>query len=366
MKVLSLTYYFPPEIGTGPHLPFELCESLVKLGHDVTTVTGFPRYNLDAMPPQYRGHFMHFEEMSGINVYRINAPNSHTKLRYLRGIVQQVVPSMLAIRAIFLKNKPDIVYTDTPPLLMGVAAHLVAKRFGIPCVVNVQDLFPQCALDLGLLHNKTLIRFLESMEHYIYQNSTFIIVMSEGNRKYVINKGGCPDRVQAIYNWVDADLIRPSQRMNDFRKVHGLGNKFVVLFAGTMGWSQGLETVVEAARHLANEPEILFLLVGGGVELEKLKKQAEGLRNVRFLPIQPRDVYPQVLAACDVALVTLRAEVTTPTVPSKISTIMAAGRPIIASIPPGDAPRIIAEANGGIVVVMSYGLVTGLNQGQGW
>jgi glycosyltransferase involved in cell wall biosynthesis len=248
-------------------------------------------------------------------------------------------------------KKPDIIYTQTPPLVMGLAALFVAKRFSIPCVVNVQDLFPQCVVDLGLLHNKSLISFLESMEHYIYRKADTITVMSEGNRNFVIAKGGSPDRTMAIPNWVDTELIQPGERVNDFRKAHGLGNEFVVLFAGTMGWSQGLNTVVEAARLLAYEQDIVFLLVGDGVEKERLEQQAEGLSNVRFLPMQSKQVYPNVLAASNVGLVCLRPEVATPTFPSKICTIMAAGRPIIASIPPiEDAPRLITETDCGLVV----------------
>jgi glycosyltransferase involved in cell wall biosynthesis/ribosomal protein S18 acetylase RimI-like enzyme len=351
MRVLYLTYYFPPEIGTGPHLPYELCESLVKLGHDVSVVTGFPRYHVEAMPSQYRGHFLYAEEIDGVKVYRINAPNAYTKLRYLRGFVQQIVPWVLAVRAICLKNKPDIVYTQTPPLTMGLAARFVAKRFGVPCVVNVQDLFPQCVIDLGMLKNRTLIRIFEWIERGIYKKSNLITVMSEGNRNFVIERGGSPDRTIVAPNWVDVDLIQPGERMNDFRRIHGLGNKFVALFAGTMGWSQGIGTVVEAARCLVHQTDVVFLIVGDGVEKKRLMKQAEGLPNVRFLPMQTKAVYPQVLAASNVSLVTLRPEVATPTFPSKICTIMAAGRPIVASIPPiEDAPRLITETDCGLVV----------------
>lgn len=117
-----------------------------------------------------------------------------------------------------------------------------------------------------------------------------------------------------------------------------------------MGWSQGLDVVVEAARRLAKVPELVFLMVGGGVERDRLERQAAGLPNIRFLPMQPKKVYPQVLAASDACLVTLRPEVATPTVPSKIATIMAAGRPILASLPDGDAPQLIRETGTGEVV----------------
>jgi colanic acid biosynthesis glycosyl transferase WcaI len=350
MKILCMTYYFPPEIGTGPHLPYELCESLAGKGHDVSVVTGFPRYHLEVMPSKYQRHVFFQEEMGGAKVYRVNMPNTCNNQRYLRGATQQVIPWLYATRAMCL-NKPDVVFTITPPLGMGQAARFVARRFGAPCVVNVQDLFPQNAVDLGMLRNRALIRCLEHFERKIYRKSDAITVMSDGNRDFILAKGGDPDRVETIPNWVDTDLIQPGARINEFRKTHGLGEEFIVLFAGTMGWSQGLDVVVDAAHLLADRSDIRFLLVGDGVEKEYIQERAKKLSNVTCLPIQSKAVYPEVLAAGDAALVTLRPEVGTPTVPSKISTIMSAGRPIIASIPlSGDVPKIIGKADCGLVV----------------
>ena len=213
----------------------------------------------------------------------------------------------------------------------------------------MQDLFPQSVIDLGLLKDPLLVEFFAIMERRVYRGADLIMVMSDGNRDYVSAKVGPSKQVVTVPNWADADEIRPGERMNGFREAHALGNQFIVLFAGTMGWSQGLDVAIEAARELAAEPNLLFLIVGDGVEKEKLELQAAGLPNVRFLPIQPKEVYPQVLAAADACLVTLRREVRTPTVPSKINTIMAAGRPILASIPlHGDAPRLIQAAEAGI------------------
>ena len=233
---------------------------------------------------------------------------------------------------------------------MGFISRIVARRFGVPVVVNIQDLFPQCAIDLGMLHSRLLIRFMEAIEGNVYRRSDMITVMSDGNRDFVIEKGGRPDRVLTVFNWVDTDEIRPGKRLNEFRRVHELGDKFIVLFAGTMGWSQGLDGVVDAAQLLAGDPEILFLFVGDGVEKDRTIERSRGLPNVRFLPMQSKETYPQVLAACDAGLVTLRPEVLTPTVPSKINTILAAARPLIACLPPGDAPQLILDAQAGLVV----------------
>jgi colanic acid biosynthesis glycosyl transferase WcaI len=353
MKILFLTNYFPPEIGTGPHLPYELGESLVQAGHEVTVVTGFPRYNVREMPKQYRWKLTQREEMAGMKVLRINTPNFYGNTRISRGLVQLLSPPTLAVRGLF-GGRPDVVYTVSPPLPMGVAAYVVARRYRVPFVLNVQDLFPQTVIDLGVLRNRTLIAFFRRMERFLYRKATAITAISDPNRDYVIARGAEAEKVHTVFNWCDTEAIRPSERMNNFRKTHGLDeNLFVVLSAGTMGFFQGLDTVIDAARLLAGVPDLRFLLVGGGAERERLQQRAAELPNVRFLPMQPKELYPQVLAAADACLVALRPEVITPNVPSRISTIMAAARPILASLPEGEAARVVAEAQAGLVVPAS-------------
>jgi glycosyltransferase involved in cell wall biosynthesis len=153
---------------------------------------------------------------------------------------------------------------------------------------------------------------------------------------------------------VDTEAIKPAPKLNRLRKVLGLEDHFVVSFAGIMGYSQDLDTILNCAGLLKDRRDIAFLLVGDGVEKPHLQNMAQErhLDNVHFLPMQPREEYPNVLAASDLCLVTLRKEVMTPVVPSKILSIMAAGRPVLASLPlEGDAPRLIAAAQAGICVV---------------
>jgi len=186
---------------------------------------------------------------------------------------------------------------------------------------------------MGLLHSRSLIHMLQALERSFYRRGSAIATLSEGYRQYIIRRGGAAERVFVVPTWADLDQIRPTYRQNEFRAAHNLDGRFVVLFAGTMGLAQGLEVVIGTARQLIDEPDLIFLLVGDGVEKEGLQKLAAGLPNVRFLPMQPKTLYPKILAACDAALVTLHGGVTTPTVPSKTMTIMAAGRPILASVP---------------------------------
>ncbi|HEY3743580.1 MAG TPA: glycosyltransferase family 4 protein [Bryobacteraceae bacterium] len=351
MHILVLTHYWPPEIGASPHLTFELAETLVELGNRVTVVTGMPSYNMSALPEQYHGRYLYEEEVSGIRVLRIATGTSHSRSKFRRGLEHLAITPLYTLRALGVRNV-DVVYTVSPPLTMGIAASLAARWHGARACLGVQDLFPQSAIDLGIMKNRLLVRSFEALERLAYAASCAITVHSSGNKDHIVAKGVQPARIHSIPNWVDTEAIRPGHRMNEFRAELGLSESdFVVSFAGTMGWSQGLDTVVQAARLLVGDPtRTIFVLVGDGTERQRLGQLAADLPNVRFVPMQPQDRYSQVLAASDACLVTLRPEVHTPVVPSKLLTIMAAARPVLASLPlAGDAPQIVQSAKAGIV-----------------
>lgn len=350
MHVLILTHYWPPEIGASSHLTYELGETLVELGNTVTVVTGMPSYNMAELPQRYRGRFTYEETMGGMRVLRVSTGTVHSRSKVRRGLEHLAITPLYAWRA-FGIEKVDAVYTISPPLTMGIAAWLAAKWNGTQYCLGVQDLFPQSAIDLGLMKNKFIIRAFESLERTVYRLAAAITVHSDGNKDHIVAKGTPPQRVHSIPNWVDTDAIRPGERNNAFRREFAIAeSEFVVSFAGTMGWSQGLDTVVDAARFLSGEKDLTFLMVGDGTERDRLRELSADLSYVRFLPMQPKEKYAQVLAASDACLVTLRPEVLTPVVPSKLLTIMAAARPVLASLPMGgDAPKIVTDARAGIV-----------------
>ena len=352
MRVLLLTNYFPPEIGGASHLFYELASSLTERGHNVTVVTGFPRYNVQEVDARYRRKLLLSENIDGIQVLRIRTIPLPKGSRIARGIDHFAVSAMFALRGMF-SGLQDVILIYSPPLPLGLAAWLVGRLKGIPFVVNVQDLFPQEAIDLGLLTNPILIRIFEAIEAFIYRRADHIAVHSPGNQEHVIARGGYPDRVSVVYNWVDTKRIAPQDKDNEFARTHNLNGYFVVSYAGTMGWCQDMDTIVRAAYLLKEYKDILFLMVGDGVEKGKAQQQAKelGLSNIKWLPMQPWDVYPQILAASDISMINLNENLRTPVVPSKLLSIMAAGRPVVASLPlDGDAPRIIEEAKAGLCV----------------
>ena len=352
MKILALTKYFPPEIGTASHLFFDLCETLVKRGHQVSVITSIPWYNLEDVDPRYQGRFVLDEEMAGIKVLRIaNPPLPGGTLKLRIGHV--LVPPLFCLGG-WLKERHDVIIVYSPPLLMGLTAQFFAKLWGVPFIFNAQDLYPQCLIDLGQLRSRSIIWFFEQMEAYIYRQASLITVHSHGNRDFLTFVKGVPSaKVRVAHNWVDTDLIQPSSKDNEFARQHNLNGKFVVSFAGTMGISQGIVSVIKSAQYLRAYSDIVLLLVGGGVDKDKAVRTSQDLKvtNVQFLPMQPRELYTQVLAASDVCLVPLRKDIKTPVVPSKILSIMAAGRAVLASLPlEGDAPKIIQKARCGLCV----------------
>ncbi|MGD8239454.1 MAG: glycosyltransferase family 4 protein [Armatimonadota bacterium] len=350
MRILLMSANFPPEIGTAAHLFYELAGGLRKRGHEVTAVTGFPSYNVaPEIAARYRGLHRR-ERMDGVSVVRTRVPRFVRASMIGRGLEHLCMAWPFAAAAL-AAGRHDVTLVYSPPLTLGVAAWLIRWLRRTPFVFNVQDLFPKEAVDIGVLRSRPIIRALELLETFIYRRARFVTAHSAGNREHVIGRGCPAERAAVVPNWVDTDRVKPMPRDNEFSRRHRLNGRFVVSFAGTMGLLQDMETIVGCASLLKDHDGIQFLLVGDGVEKPKAEQQiaARGLRNVIMLPMQPRDVYPQILAASDASLVTLKTALATPAVPSKILSIMAAQRPVISSIrDESDATKLVKGANCGI------------------
>jgi len=352
MNILLITITYPPEIGGGQQWIYELAVSLQSRGHEVTVLTGYPRYNLSVIPPQYRHGWHMSEDLGGVPVRRIRVPAFPRSSKLARGLEHFAFGAWLGTAALFAP-RADVALVFSPPLPLPWFACLVGRLRHVPVVVNIQDLFPREAIELGMLTNRWLIRGFEGMEREVHRMAAAITVHSPGNREHVIRHGGAAERVYVTYNWADTDRIRPAPRQNDFARQHGLLDRFVVSYAGTMGWAQDMTTIVDAAECLRDRSDILFLLVGDGVQKQQAQARSEtlGLTNILWLPMQPAAIYPQILVASDMSMINLNAHLRTHVVPSKLLNIMAAGRPVAASLPAeSDARSIIDEAGCGISV----------------
>lgn len=350
MRILVISESFPPEIKSAATLFFELAESLVKNGHQVSVVTRKPcNYlaegtDLKAVPDK--------EILNGINVFRQKIPNLARNIPLIRGIEHFIIGILLFFEALKQKDN-DLILVYMPPLPIGVAGVWLSKIRRMPLVVNIHDLYPQTVIDLGLLKNKVLIWLSRSMETFVYRQANYFTVPFEGNRQYLIKYGVKKGIIDIVSNWADTDLIKPGSKDNEFARRHGLQDKFIVSFAGSIGFAQGLEVMILAADLLKDKPEIEFILVGDGVKKKELQLMAEGLRlrNLKFMEPQQLDTYPDVLHSSDVGLVILSKSLISPALPGKLLSIMAAGVPIVASLPlDGEAPKVINKYHCGVCV----------------
>jgi colanic acid biosynthesis glycosyl transferase WcaI len=194
---------------------------------------------------------------------------------------------------------------------------------------------------------------MERLEHFIYRRARAVVVISEWFRRRLLAKGVPPEKLVVIPNFVDTEFMQPGQRHNSFSVTHGLDNQFVVLYAGNIGLTQGFETILAAAKRLAHFPDLRFLIVGDGTRRVWLENQLaqENLPNVTLLPYQARSVVPQIYASSDLCLVPLKRGTAQETFPSKIYTIMAAGRPVITSADPdSELTWVVGKANCGWAV----------------
>lgn len=353
MRVLLVTDAFPPEIRSSSHLMYELAEDLCAAGHTVTVLTCAPRYNLATSPPVRSPGGKVSKEPNNIKVVRVATPRIHNVGNWRRGLAELTLP-LLFYRTGHGLARPDVILCYTPPLPLAWAAQRLAQRWHVPLILNVQDFFPQTAIDLGTLRNSVLIALYQRLEQFLYERSHALAVHSAGNDAWLRARGVPAGKIHVLPNWVDTARLQPqaASRSNPFRVRLDPGCRFVALFAGVMGHAQDMEVIVEAAAQLRNEPGLAFVLVGDGVARPGIERRIQdlSLTNIHLWPFVPRDEYPALAQAADAGLVTLRKELRTPVVPSKLLSYMAAARPVILSVPEeSDATHIIREAGCGIV-----------------
>jgi colanic acid biosynthesis glycosyl transferase WcaI len=218
-------------------------------------------------------------------------------------------------------------------------------------VLNVQDVFPDVAVELGVLRGRRVIAAASALERWSYGRSAAITVLSDDMRANLAAKTRHPERLHVIPNFVDVEAVRPMDRENSYRAEYGLSGKTVVMYAGNVGMSQSLDLLVAAARATRDRDDIVYVVNGGGSTLADLETSAKGLPNMRFAPMQPYERLPEVLAAADLHVVPLKRELSRSSVPSKTYSILAAGRPVVASVDKGSEVQRVVEAAGAGVAV---------------
>jgi len=316
-------------------------------------ITAFPHYDTNRIWPAYRGKLVQHERWGESDIYRVWLYVPPHKTNLLGRLSNYVSFNVFSTLVGLLLPRPDVILAPSPPLTIGLTAWLLGLWHRAPYVYNVQDIYPDVAVRLGALKSRRAIAFFSWMERFVYRHAAAVTVISEGFRRNLLRKGVPGAKIALIPNFCDTKFVAPRPKDNPFARREGLVERFVVLYAGNVGLSQGLEHVLAAAQLLAERQDILFLIVGNGSARPSLEGQAFALNlpNVRFLPFQPWEDVPDLYASADLCLVPLRKGIAQESVPSKALTIMAAGRPIVASVDAeSDIWRCIQEADCGLCV----------------
>lgn len=353
LRLLVLCPHFAPDTAPTGTVITRIVDELAARGHEVHVVTALPWYRTHAIEPGWGGRLVRTERTPFGSVVRVHpfpgADKKNLARRALGFAGFSVLSGFAGLAAGGWFRRVDAVIAMSPPLTLGVTGWMLHVARRGPLVFNVQDVFPDAAVETGAITDPRLIRLARWLERITYRASAAVTVLSDDLRDNVVGK--VPDRgddVHVIPNFVDTDALRPLSRHTAYRAELGIGDEPVVMYAGNVGYSQSLELVAYAAREM---PLVTFVVNGDGAARADVESLCAGLPNVRFAGFQPAARLSEVLATGDVHVVPLRRGLGRVSVPSKTYSILAAGRPVLAAIDEGtEVPRILTASGAGLAV----------------
>lgn len=357
-NVLILSLIFRPDNVSTAQIMGDLALDLKAQGHNVFVITTVPHYNDDpeALAEQalhsYWGKLLQRSDYCDMEVLHVWMPRKG-KNKLIRIIAWLGFHITSTIAGIFARFKPDVILSPSPPLTIGVSAWLIGLWHKCPFIYNVQEIYPDVAVNLGILRNKFLIKRVQSLEKFVYSKASALAVISEGMANRIHAKGVPGGKIHVITNFVDIKDFRPLPKINKFSRMYGLHDKFVVSYAGNMGQPQRLDTLIEAANLLRHENGIRFLMMGDGSERDSLIEQVEHMQlpNITILPYQPYSLMAEAYATADASFVSQAPGTCNDGIPSKVYRIMACARPVIACTDlDSDLACLVTKADGGVVV----------------
>ena len=354
MKLVVVCPHFAPDIAPTGTVMTTIVRELAARGHTLHVVTALPWYREHAIEAGWGGRLWRVESTPWGSITRVHPFPGASKSNLVRRAVGFLLFSVLVawrglVAGGFL-SKVDGVIAMSPPLTLGLTGRIIASCRRGRLVFNIQDVFPDAAVTTGAITNRGVIAVASWLERVSYRASDTVVVLSDDLADNVRAKVAPSRResVVVIPNFVDTEAIRPMPSMTTYRAELGIGDGVVVMYAGNVGFSQSLDTVVDVARRM---PSVTFVINGDGSARESLVQSARDVSNVIFSGYQPVERLSEVLATGDVHVVPLRTGLARVSVPSKTYSILAAARPVVAAIDPDtEIPRLLARARAGVAV----------------
>ncbi len=335
MRILVICQHYYPE----PFRITDICEEMVKKGHEVTVVTGTPNYPMGEIYPGYENGKREDELLNGVKVHRCRtAPRKTGALNRLRNYFSYARASKKYVKK--LKDEFDVVFVNQlSPVMMAEAGIVYKKKFGKKLVLYCLDLWPESLCVGGIKPGSLIYKIFHKISKRIYRAADKILITSQTFREYLTEQFAIQDEIISyLPQYAEAQFLDISEKEQT--------EEFRLLFAGNIGAAQSVDIIIRAARILKDE-NIIFDIVGDGTELANLQKMAKDLPKVVFHGRKPLEEMPNYYVNADAMLVTLTNDpIISKTLPGKVQTYMAAGKAIIGAIN-GETAAVLQESQGG-------------------
>jgi glycosyltransferase involved in cell wall biosynthesis len=356
MKILLLHQYYLEDDDHGGSRWNEITKQWAEEGHQVQVIAGMMHYTSSEKRSEYKGKWFKKKKQGSVNVIRCHVSESYNAnfVGRLWAYFSFVFSSSWA--GLFkVKGKYDVIIVTSPPLFIGISGYLISLFKRIPFVFEIRDLWPESAIDTGVVTNKFIIKLAYTLEKFIYKKASLINVLTPAFKDTLINKKGiAQEKIIFIPNAADfslSDDLVQNFDVNKFKVENELENKFIITYVGAHGVANHLDQVLETAQ-LLKDTNVLFLLIGDGMEKSRLVKKAsnENIQNVRFInPVPKADVFKYILAS-DMGTSVLKNVETFKTVYSnKTFDYMACKKPILMAID-GVSRALVEQADAGVFV----------------
>jgi len=354
MRVLVIGINYAPEKTSVAPFTTGLSEHLANRNYEVEVITAFPYYPEWKVWPGYRGRAYLREHTNNVSVRRV----WHFVPRRASSLVQRLAHdfsfTLSALFAGLFAGNFDMIYCCCPPPTLALTAYVLAKIHGKPFVIKITDLASDAALATGILKDGITVRLARFIERFAYGNADRVVCLCQAFVDKLAARGITPQKLQVIPDWADTQTVYPIAGVTAFRKANKLAeDQCLIMHTGNMGKKQDLMNVVRAAELSQDKSELIWLLVGQGEERAAIEEEIRQrqLRNIRVLPLQPKDGMAEMYSAADMLLLNQKAAVEDSVIPSKLLTYMAAGRTILAAVNErSEAARQIREARCGVLV----------------
>ena len=348
MKILIYGINYWPELAGIGKYTGEMSHWLSSRGHDIRVVVAPPYYPEWSVLKGYSSCRWKLEIVRGVRIYRcpLWIPIKLTAVKRLLHLVSFAISSapVMIWQGMW---RPDLVLVVEPPLACAPFALLAARLSGAKAVLHIQDFEVDAAFEMGFFSHARMRGVVSSIERWLMARFNRISTISNRMMGRLAKKGIAHGKAFIFPNWVDTEKIRPYETVSPLRENLGISDdKVVALYSGNMGEKQGLEVLIEVANRLTNDSSIHFIMCGKGSAYARLRALGASLSNITWLPLQPIEKLNELLNAADIHLLFQRADAADLVMPSKLTGIMASGRPVVATAYPGTEVWEVVQGRG--------------------